>query len=113
MNKPAPAPKVKEAPKKIYKVFIQFYPDVTAMIVRKNLPAIIDKTEAAVRWLKDNGFTNPEDIEVIGTKPECWNEVYPPATTVIEPAPVEMIAAVLDGQAPAVIETVPAPKENT
>ena len=85
----------KAAPKKVYKIRIQFYSEGGAMITRKDLPALIDTTENSVKWLAEQGF-KPDDIEVIGEKPASWNDVYPAP----EPSPVEKITAVLDGTAP-------------
>jgi hypothetical protein len=95
----------KKVVKKVYAATIQFYPDGTSTIIRPNMPMLIDKTDKAVSWLKDNGF-KVEDIEVIGDKPSCWDIVYP--APVPDPAMVEKLAAVLDGK-PAEPAPTPAP----
>jgi hypothetical protein len=93
----------KVAPKKVFKISILFYSDDTARIIRKDLPALIDKTEKSVEWLETHDFKE-EDIEIIGDKPDCWKTYYPTPVSapVVEPIPlVEKITDVLD--APIVI----------
>jgi hypothetical protein len=113
-NKPAEVKKPVEV-KKVYKVTL-IVDGHSSTIVRPNLPTIFDKTTSAVVWLKDNGF-KAEDINVIGTKPECWEEFYPAPVKPAEPTAVEKIAEVLDKPsepAPVVTEPVaPAPVEPT
>jgi hypothetical protein len=69
----------KIAVKKIYKAYLCQSINGTSIITRPNLPMIIDTTKKAVEWLKANSFQS-EDIEIIGDKPECWNEVFPEPT---------------------------------
>jgi len=46
------------------------------MVMRKNLPSIIDKTTNLVKWLRDCGCKE-EDIEIVGDKPDCWGDFFP------------------------------------
>ena len=48
-------PEEKKVVKKVYKIGIRFYDEGSAMIIRKDLPALIDKTDNSVRWLYDHG----------------------------------------------------------
>ena len=52
--------------------------DGTSTIFRPNLPFIVDKTEASVTWLKQNGFKESE-IEIVGEKLANWDAVFNPA----------------------------------
>ena len=84
VNKPVSKTAEKVAPKKVYKISIQFnYSDGKSRIYRKDLPDLIDLTVSSVAWLKAHDF-KMEDIEIIGDKPECWETYYP--APVVEPA---------------------------
>ena len=103
MNKIVSKTPEKVAPKKVYKISIRFGSSGgTSMIIRNDLPSLIDNTEKSVAWLKANDFKEA-DIEIIGNKPECWETYYP--APVVEPTPlVEKVSEVLAGtptQAPA------------
>lgn len=62
----------------------------SSCIFRTGMPFIEDETNNSICWLKANGY-KPEEIEIIGEKPECWNSVFPPA----EPTLVEKIESIL------------------
>lgn len=52
------------------------------------LPMISDRTEAAVEWLKAQGY-KPAEIELIGEKPANWDAVFdenPVAPVVVPPS---------------------------
>jgi hypothetical protein len=95
VNKVTPKTPEKVAPKRVYKISIEFLPGGTSRITRKDLPQLINKTDKSVAWLEANDFKE-EDIELIGTVPDCWETYYP--TPVVEPDPplAEKIAEVLD-----------------
>jgi len=101
MNKTVSKTTEKAAPKKVYKISIEFYPGFTAKITRKDLPQLIDTTDKSISWLEVHDF-KAEDIELIGDKPDCWETYYPAPAPIVEPAPVvepplaEKIAEVLD-----------------
>jgi hypothetical protein len=50
------------------------------------LPAITDRTEKAVEWLKAQGY-KPAEIELIGEKPANWDAVFDenPVAPIAEP----------------------------
>lgn len=69
------AKKPEETVTKISKVRIEFH-DTSATIIRGNgFPWISDKTENSVNWLVSKGY-KPEEIEIIGTKPEYWDAAF-------------------------------------
>lgn len=90
MNKPEPK-KEKVPPKKVYEIRIQFYLDGKAMIVRKDLPSLIDTDANSVSWLESHNY-RPENIEIIGTKPDCWVDYYPAPVVEPTPSPVAEVA---------------------
>jgi hypothetical protein len=106
VNKPAAKTAEKVIPKKVFKISIEFYPGGKSKIYRKDLSALIDKTDNSVAWLKAHDFKE-EDIELLGTVPDCWETYYPAPVVVpnvVESAPlVEKIAEVL--AAPVAVET--------
>jgi len=76
------AKKPVEIPVKTTKVKIKFQ-DLSATIIRDNLPTILDASENAVKWLAKN--YKPEEIEIVGNKPAYWDTYFPPSK---EPIPV-------------------------
>lgn len=74
MNKPSE--KAKEVEKKISKIRLHVHGEKSTIYRNDGLPFIDDKTDAAVKWLNDNGFKK-EDIEIVGKKPEIWDIIYP------------------------------------
>lgn len=106
-------PEEKKVVKKVYKIGIRFYDEGSAMIIRKDLPALIDKTDNSVRWLYDHGYQEA-DIEIVGIKPDCWGDFYPTITDPMiivksEPTLVEKITGwvpVLDGTAKGPADTI-------
>jgi len=65
----------KKVEKSNYKVQISFR-EKSAIIFRPNLPFLADTADLAVHWLFDNGY-KPEEVEVIGEKPESWYKTFP------------------------------------
>lgn len=91
----------KKVVKKVYKIRLRVYPDGTSMIMRNELPSLIDKTENSINWLGANGF-KPDEIELLGEKPPIWDTVYPSTA----PAPVIEQPAVEPEVAPVSVEPV-------
>jgi hypothetical protein len=70
------AKKVEETVKKTTKVQIEFCGG-SAIVHRGEGPSIWDKTENSITWIKDKGY-KPEDVEIIGDKPPCWDAIFSP-----------------------------------
>jgi hypothetical protein len=66
----------------------QSFADGTSRIYRKDLPALIDKTDKLISWLVANGY-KAKDIDIVGEKPASWDkafgiEVVPAETPIAE-----------------------------
>jgi hypothetical protein len=53
----------------------QSFADGTSRIFRKDLPAIIDKTDNLIQWLVANNY-KAADIDIIGEKPASWDAAF-------------------------------------
>ena len=78
------AKKSEETVKKTTKVRIEFRGDSAVIHRGEGLPAIWDKTENSVAWLKDIGY-KPEEVEIVGDKPQCWDAIFSPPVEPIVP----------------------------
>jgi len=69
--------------KRVYKVTLKIDGSSTATIYRPGMPFFIDTVEKCVAWLAGNEFEE-EDIELIGSSPECWEKYYPKELPTLE-----------------------------
>ena len=117
VNNSIPKKTEKVAPKKVYKICIEFYPGGTSRIYRKDLSDLIDLTDKSVAWLKTHDFKE-EDIESLGDKPDCWETYYPapvvePAPLVVEPESAPLVEKIAEVLAAPVVEPVTSVVEPT
>jgi hypothetical protein len=69
------AKKSEETTAKKTKIRIEFRSGSAIIYRKEKLPFLSDKEENSIKWLKENGY-KPEEIEIVGNKPLCWDEIF-------------------------------------
>jgi hypothetical protein len=63
--------------KRSNKVRIEFHNGSATIYRKEKLPFLSDKEENSIKWLKEKGY-KPEDLDIVGNKPSCWDVIFPP-----------------------------------